>query len=110
MFALIPAAEIRVLREECPSNLATLCYKAVEQLVHAADSSCATQLEHTTGDLSKLLVSFFSNKLEYLYIQLSTVLEFLPVCCHIYLKILTGVTFFGQVYQVVLSNCLKMKF
>jgi len=48
VFALIPAAEVRVLREECPSNLATLCYKAVEQLVHAADSSCATQLEHTT--------------------------------------------------------------
>ena len=49
VFALIPAAEIRVLREECPSNLATLCYKAVEQLVHAADSSCTTQLEHCTG-------------------------------------------------------------
>ena len=27
IFALIPAAEIRTLREECPSNLATLCYK-----------------------------------------------------------------------------------
>jgi len=29
--------------------LATLCYKAVEQLVHSADSSCATQQEHSTG-------------------------------------------------------------
>ncbi len=28
VFALIPAAEIRALREESPSNLATLCYKA----------------------------------------------------------------------------------
>ncbi len=49
VFTLIPAAEIRVLREECPSNLATLCYKAVERLVHAADSSCVTQQEHSTG-------------------------------------------------------------
>uniref|UniRef100_A0A0P5QYT1 Protein HID1 n=1 Tax=Daphnia magna TaxID=35525 RepID=A0A0P5QYT1_9CRUS len=48
VFTLIPATEIRVLREECPSNLATLCYKAVERLVHAADSSCATQQEHCT--------------------------------------------------------------
>ena len=58
VFALIPAAEIRVLREECPSNLATLCYKAVEQLVHAADSSCATQLEHTTGKLIDIEITF----------------------------------------------------
>lgn len=49
VFTLIPATEIRVLREECPSNLATLCYKAVERLVNAADSSCATQQEHSTG-------------------------------------------------------------
>lgn len=27
IFALIPAAEIRAVREESPSNLATLCYK-----------------------------------------------------------------------------------
>jgi hypothetical protein len=26
-----------------------LCYKAVERLVNAADSSCATQQEHSTG-------------------------------------------------------------
>ena len=59
VFTLIPAAEIRVLREECPSNLATLCYKAVERLVHAADSSCATQQEHSTGyDLYNFLISF----------------------------------------------------
>ncbi len=49
VFTLIPATEVRVLREECPSNLATLCYKAVERLVNAADSSCATQQEHSTG-------------------------------------------------------------
>ncbi|XP_034049903.1 protein HID1-like isoform X2 [Thalassophryne amazonica] len=43
VFALVPAAEIRALREESPSNLATLCYKAVEKLVQAADSSCPTE-------------------------------------------------------------------
>ncbi|KAM9837592.1 protein HID1b [Aulostomus maculatus] len=40
VFALVPAAEIRAVREESPSNLATLCYKAVERLVQGADSGC----------------------------------------------------------------------
>lgn len=37
VFALVPAAEIRAVREESPSNLATLCYK-VELIwnVHAS--------------------------------------------------------------------------
>ena len=48
VFTLIPASEIRVLREEAPSNLATLCYKAVEKLVKAVDSSCRTQNEQQT--------------------------------------------------------------
>ena len=43
VFTLVPSAEIRALREESPSNLATLCYKSVEKLVRAADSSCRTQ-------------------------------------------------------------------
>lgn len=43
IFALIPAAEIRAVREESPSNLATLCYKAVERLVLNADTSCACE-------------------------------------------------------------------
>lgn len=42
---MIPASEIRILREEAPSNLATLCYKAVEKLVNAVDNSCRTQRE-----------------------------------------------------------------
>lgn len=46
VFALVPSTEIRALREESPSNLATLCYKAVEKLVLAADSSCRTKQEH----------------------------------------------------------------
>uniref|UniRef100_A0A1B6CRT9 Protein HID1 n=1 Tax=Clastoptera arizonana TaxID=38151 RepID=A0A1B6CRT9_9HEMI len=48
VFTLVPAAEIRALREEAPSNLATLCYKAVEKLVKAVDSSCRTQHEQQT--------------------------------------------------------------
>ncbi|KAJ8959060.1 hypothetical protein NQ318_022316 [Aromia moschata] len=48
IFTLVPAAEIRQLREDAPSNLATLCYKAVEKLVKAVDSSCRTQREQQT--------------------------------------------------------------
>ncbi|XP_064594547.1 protein HID1-like [Liolophura sinensis] len=48
VFTLIPAAEIRALREESPSNLATLCYKAVEKLVTAAESGCPSMKEQTT--------------------------------------------------------------
>ncbi|KAL0993490.1 hypothetical protein UPYG_G00108720 [Umbra pygmaea] len=43
VFALVPAAEIRAVREESPSNLATLCYKAVEKLVQAAESGCPAE-------------------------------------------------------------------
>ncbi|XP_029382860.1 protein HID1b isoform X2 [Echeneis naucrates] len=45
VFALVPAAEIRAVREESPSNLATLCYKAVERLVQGADSGCPSDRE-----------------------------------------------------------------
>ncbi|XP_071318328.1 protein HID1b [Trachinotus anak] len=45
IFALVPAAEIRAVREESPSNLATLCYKAVERLVQGADSGCPSERE-----------------------------------------------------------------
>jgi hypothetical protein len=51
VFTLVPAPEIRALREEAPSNLATLCYKAVEKLVKAVDNSCRTQHEQQTGKL-----------------------------------------------------------
>jgi hypothetical protein len=52
VFTLVPAPEIRALREEAPSNLATLCYKAVEKLVKAVDNSCRTQHEQQTGKLT----------------------------------------------------------
>ncbi|XP_061561528.1 protein HID1-like isoform X2 [Phycodurus eques] len=45
IFALVPAAEIRALREESPSNLATLCYKAVEKLGRAAVRGCPSERE-----------------------------------------------------------------
>nr|XP_040033132.1 protein HID1b isoform X4 [Gasterosteus aculeatus aculeatus] len=45
VFALVPAAEIRAVREESPSNLATLCYKAVERLVQAAGCGCPSDSE-----------------------------------------------------------------
>ena len=51
VFALIPAAEIRALREESPSNLATLCYKAVEKLVQASEAGCHSQKEEQMGGL-----------------------------------------------------------
>ena len=49
MFALVPAAEIRALREELPSNLATLCNKLVDRLQLAAEHSCQTQRDQTAG-------------------------------------------------------------
>lgn len=51
VFALVPGAEIRALREESPNNLATLVYKAVEKLVKIVDSSCRTQREQQSGTL-----------------------------------------------------------
>lgn len=51
VFALVPGAEIRALREESPNNLATLVYKAVEKLVKIVDSSCRTQREQQSGKI-----------------------------------------------------------
>ncbi|CAG9857117.1 unnamed protein product [Phyllotreta striolata] len=48
IFTLVPSAEIRQLREDAPTNLATLCYKAVEKLVKAVDNSCRTHQEQLT--------------------------------------------------------------
>ncbi|XP_034103607.1 protein HID1 [Drosophila albomicans] len=45
VFALVTASEIRQIRKDNPANLATLCYKAVEKLAQAVDSSCRTQAE-----------------------------------------------------------------
>lgn len=39
VFALVPAAEIRAVREESPSNLATLCYKVIMGILQLSRSS-----------------------------------------------------------------------
>lgn len=49
VFTLVPAAEIRLLREDVPANLATLCYKAVEKFVKSVENSCRTQQDQNTG-------------------------------------------------------------
>ncbi|XP_077594830.1 protein HID1b isoform X1 [Stigmatopora nigra] len=49
VFALVPAAEVRALREESPSNLATLCYKAVERLSLAAHAGCPSERERAAA-------------------------------------------------------------
>ena len=60
VFALIPAAEIRALREESPSNLATLCYKAVEKLIQAAETGCHSHKEEQTGNVLKCQLAYLS--------------------------------------------------
>ncbi|KAM6957499.1 protein HID1 isoform 2-T2 [Aplochiton taeniatus] len=67
VFALVPAAEIRAVREESPSNLATLCYKAVEKLVQAAESGCPSEREkqvvlNCSRMLSRILPYIFEDQ------------------------------------------------
>uniref|UniRef100_T1K251 HID1 domain-containing protein n=1 Tax=Tetranychus urticae TaxID=32264 RepID=T1K251_TETUR len=47
VFTLIPSPEIRALREESPSNLATLVYKGVEKLVSSTDTLCNSTNQQT---------------------------------------------------------------
>ncbi|RWS09541.1 protein HID1-like protein [Dinothrombium tinctorium] len=66
VFALIPAPEIRALREESPSNLATLVYKAVEKLVHSTDTLCNTASQqlivlNSTRILTRILPYIFED-------------------------------------------------
>ncbi|XP_059052108.1 protein HID1 [Achroia grisella] len=65
VFALVPGAEIRALREESPNNLATLVYKAVEKLMKTVDSSCRTQREQQTAlNCARLLTRVLPYMLE----------------------------------------------
>lgn len=48
VFALVPAAEIRAVREESPSNLATLCYK-VHTVGTVKNASVSCKLEYEMG-------------------------------------------------------------
>ena len=47
-FTLLSAQDIRTLRDESPSNLATFCYKAVEQMVRVTDTLCNTTSQQKT--------------------------------------------------------------
>lgn len=49
IFTLIPALEIRTLREEAPANLSTLVTKAIEKIIKAVDNSCRIQQEQQSG-------------------------------------------------------------
>ncbi|KAM9844271.1 protein HID1 isoform 3-T3 [Aulostomus maculatus] len=67
VFALVPAAEIRAVREESPSNLATLCYKAVEKLVQGAESGCPIERDkqvilNCTRILTRILPYIFEDQ------------------------------------------------
>ena len=43
IYTLIPSSEIRALREEAPSNLASLCFKLVEKIKECSESSYITE-------------------------------------------------------------------
>lgn len=62
---MVPANEIRTLRQDNPANMATLCYKATERLVRAVDHSCRTQTEQNAGESIRLLlqqeISYFNS-------------------------------------------------
>jgi hypothetical protein len=54
IYTLIPASEIRALREEAPSNLATLCLKTVEKLTQCVENACISQREQQEGMNQKM--------------------------------------------------------
>ncbi|XP_065181494.1 protein HID1-like [Sycon ciliatum] len=54
-FTLITSQEIRTLRDEAPSNLATLCYKAVEHLVRSAAGGCPRNKHNLVLNCVRLL-------------------------------------------------------
>ena len=55
---MLPASEVRALREAAPSNLATLCYKAVERLVTASDTGVTTHHDQQSGKIKFVLANF----------------------------------------------------
>lgn len=82
VFTLVPAAEIRLLREDVPANLATLCYKAVEKFVKAVENSCRTQQDQNTGGFLIQSISYHTIILRFLYYHIF-------LCCYmsIYVEI-----------------------
>lgn len=67
VFTLVPAAEIRLLREDVPANLATLCYKAVEKFVKAVENSCRTQQDQNTGEHRVVLLQYYVTVNSYIF-------------------------------------------
>lgn len=51
IFALVPAAEIRAVREESPSNLATLCYKVSSSNEEDPNPEKKLQLSSRNGNI-----------------------------------------------------------
>ena len=76
VFTLIPASEIRSLRDEAPNNLATLLNKAIEKIMKAVDNSCRTQQEQQTGLYYNYLTHYFFNCMMYFCKLTNTVLIF----------------------------------
>ncbi|EDV28317.1 uncharacterized protein TRIADDRAFT_21464 [Trichoplax adhaerens] len=79
IFTLVTAQEIRTLRDEAPSNLATLSIKAVEKLVAASMTACSTPKEQTTG--KKYITKALS-------ILIHRLLIYILNCCRLLTRIL----------------------
>ena len=108
VFTLLPSTEIRALREESPSNLATLCYKAVEKMVSAADSSCRTAKEMTQvlnsarqGYIVLVILSPFKD-----FIFSGCLLDL----SRIFLKIRIGVHSFGRLFLQLTRQTWKIRY
>jgi hypothetical protein len=51
IYTLIPSSEIRALREEAPSNLASLCFKLVEKIKECSENSFITEKNRMSSNL-----------------------------------------------------------
>lgn len=99
VFVLIPAPEIRSLRDEAPANLATLCNKAVEKMIKAVDNSCRTQQEQQTGNLYCTRISIIFTD-EILIFHCLLVLN----CCRLLTRLLPYIFEDPDWHSYLLSN------
>ena len=58
IFTLIPAVEIRALREEAPSNLSTLCLKIVQKIKDCSENSFLIEKNQIYGMNSNNHIKF----------------------------------------------------
>ncbi|EYB82170.1 hypothetical protein Y032_0365g3586 [Ancylostoma ceylanicum] len=64
VFAMIPADDVRKLREDSPKNLATLCYKTLEKLQYARDNPstlCERKVINCIRLLTRLMPYMFED-------------------------------------------------